>query len=325
MKRIKKYDEIDFSISSSIIFDATILEVLAEGNGEKMPFKISAKLEDSGDVITFVSWKFDLLGMLKEATKTLDVFELTANCNSFQNYGNQIRVTEITKLGRLSNQKVLVSEVNSNEIRREIDVILNTYLSDNSPVSKKYLQLLKHIFARYENAFFKWPAATRVHHNYEGGLARHSLSTCKNAINIWKNYNGEYLDIRLLVVAAILHDIGKITEYAIDGTRTIYGNLIPHPISGFNIVQQSARDIGIDPDSDDDIIRLLHIIISHHGELEYGASTKPRIFEAVVISRADSLDAEIEGARMVLSNTQDNTDSEKIPSLDGDRLFKWKK
>lgn len=323
--RIKKYGDIDFSISSSVIFDATILEIVSEGNGEKMPYKVLAKLEDSGDLITFVSWKFDLLEMVKEAVHTLDVFEISASCSSFQNYGNQVRVADIKKLGRLSNQKVLTSNTDTAEIKREIDSILNTYLNDNSEMSKKYLQLLKHVFTKYENKFFKWPAATKVHHNYEGGLARHSLSTCKNVISIWQNYKGENLDIRLLVVAAILHDIGKITEYMADGTRTPYGNLIPHPVAGFEMIQQCAREIGLTPESDDAIILLSHIIISHHGELEYGASTKPRILEAVIISRADSLDAEFEGARSVLANTPDNTDSERIASLDGDRLFKWKK
>jgi 3'-5' exoribonuclease len=171
--------------------------------------------------------------------------------------------------------------------------------------------------------FWKWPAATRVHHAYPGGLAKHSLNVAKNSLDIWKNYQGSNLDVALLVTGSLLHDIGKIDEYKPDGSRTTFGNLIPHPVSGQNKIIKHCLSIGVEPEKDKSVLMLLHTILSHHGKLEFGAPVSPYIAEAMIISKADDLDAVYDCMDSVLNNLTLNEASDRLTVIDGGKIFKW--
>jgi len=149
------------------------------------------------------------------------------------------------------------------------------------------------------HAFCQAPAAKGFHHNYIHGLLEHTVSVCRVADAI----SGQYPDLLnrdLLLAGALLHDIGKTVEFsyttAIDYSDS--GRLLGHIVLGEKIVADaldrlnSAREgMGLDRFPDELALQLLHLILSHHGEKEYGSPIRPKTPEAFILNHADDIDA----------------------------------
>ena len=143
----------------------------------------------------------------------------------------------------------------------------------------------------FEKLFFTAPAAKRIHHAYLGGLAVHTLSMLKLAMHVQSVY--PFLDLDLLITGCSLHDIGKIHEYTyarkIDmSTR---GRLLGHIMIGHDMVSEKIRNLKDFPHDIRD--KLLHMIISHHGRLEWGSPRLPMFAEALVLHHIDNLDSKV--------------------------------
>ena len=162
------------------------------------------------------------------------------------------------------------------------------------------------------NAFFKdeefkktfsfHSAAKSVHHGFVGGLLEHTLSVAQICDFFGKHY--DYLDHDLLVTAAILHDIGKLKELSPypDNDYTDDGQLLGHIVMGAEMVREQIRSIPDFPKVRES--ELIHCILAHHGELEFGSPKKPAIAEAVALSFADNADAKIETMKEALNTNQ---------------------
>ncbi|HEX9997234.1 MAG TPA: HD domain-containing protein [Abditibacterium sp.] len=157
--------------------------------------------------------------------------------------------------------------------------------------------LLKAIFHREGEiwpCFADAPAATNNHHNYRGGLLEHSGEVallCERLAGALP-----HIDRDLLITAALLHDIGKIEEMECDFSTgkiqyTHAGRLVGHIVLGSCLVANAAEKIEGFP------LRLkhelMHLILSHHGEPEYGAAKRPMCAEALILSQCDNLSAKI--------------------------------
>jgi len=152
--------------------------------------------------------------------------------------------------------------------------------------------LLDEIFSdplRYR-AYCEAPAAKAVHHNYIHGLLEHSLSVCQVADAIAARYPDD-VDRDLLVTAAMLHDIGKITEFnyttAIDYSDQ--GRLLGHIVLGERMVGDAIGRLDSFPQELK--LQVLHLILSHHGEKEYGSPIRPKTLEGFILNHADDVDA----------------------------------
>ncbi len=136
------------------------------------------------------------------------------------------------------------------------------------------------------------PAATTYHHNYLGGLLEHTLNILRMADTLARMY--PHLDRDLLLAGAFLHDIGKVEEYEITPAGievTDRGRLLGHIMLGVEILNRYARQVRDFPQ--DLLMRLQHLILSHHGELEWGSPVRPALVEAQVLHFLDNLDARI--------------------------------
>ena len=139
--------------------------------------------------------------------------------------------------------------------------------------------------------FKVWPAAVTLHHAYTGGLLEHSVSVALGARDIARHYT-EFkipVDMDLVIAGSLLHDIGKIESYAIAPIPQITpkGNVIEHIALGYNMFMKYAELEGL---SEDIALALGHILISHHGRLEYGSPVLPATPEALIVNAADDLD-----------------------------------
>ena len=143
----------------------------------------------------------------------------------------------------------------------------------------------------FARGFKSTPAAMHHHQNYIGGLLEHTLNVVKMCDRISELH--KKLDRDLLISGAILHDIGKMRELevttSIDVTRE--GMLLGHVTMGKEMVEEKICDIDGFPDKLR--MKLEHMILSHHGKLEYGSPRLPQFPEALAIYYADEMDAKV--------------------------------
>lgn len=141
--------------------------------------------------------------------------------------------------------------------------------------------------------FSACPASQGYHHAYVGGLIEHTVAVAALCRELAATYDS--VDADLLVTAALLHDIGKVDEFEYDTTigYSDAGRLLGHVTLGSRRVHEAAQRVGrMDGEV---LIRLEHAIISHHGELEWGAPKRPSTIEALLLHHADNLDAKAAG------------------------------
>jgi len=151
------------------------------------------------------------------------------------------------------------------------------------------------IAARYKRA----PAAKVMHHAYLGGLLEHVVSLCGLAKLAAAHY--PELDMDLLLAAAILHDVGKLDELCYDRTigYTVEGQLLGHIVMEIETVSRAMDAIEGFPANLKTVIK--HLLISHHGEYEFGSPKLPMIREALVFHYLDDLDSKLAAARSALA------------------------
>jgi 3'-5' exoribonuclease len=143
------------------------------------------------------------------------------------------------------------------------------------------------------------PAAKTVHHAFLGGLLEHVLSMCALASFAAAHYKG--IDRDLLLTGALLHDIGKIHElsYARGFAYTTEGQLLGHITIGITMVEEKLRAL---PDFPPRLRALvLHMILSHHGQLEFGSPKEPLFPEAQLLHHLDEMDSKMECVRSLIA------------------------
>ena len=148
------------------------------------------------------------------------------------------------------------------------------------------------------------PAAKNLHHVYLGGLLEHTLSVSNLILQVCEHYQGLNLD--LLLTGGILHDAGKIHEltYSRSFDYSDQGRLIGHITLGVEMIDEKIRLI---PDFPRELaIELKHLIISHHGEYQYGSPKRPKTVEALILYYLDDLDAKVEEIQSFIQQEQEN-------------------
>jgi 3'-5' exoribonuclease len=160
--------------------------------------------------------------------------------------------------------------------------------------------LLEAIFAdeKVALAYRMAPAAKTVHHAWLGGLIEHVLSLCHLARFTASHYRE--IDLDLLLTGVILHDIGKIYELAYDRsfTYTTEGQLLGHIVIGLRMVEEKMTALPAFPPRLRTLIA--HMILSHHGELEFGSPKLPHFPEALLLHLLDNLDSKMECMRSTI-------------------------
>jgi 3'-5' exoribonuclease len=151
------------------------------------------------------------------------------------------------------------------------------------------------IAAKYKRA----PAAKVMHHAYLGGLLEHVISLCGLAKLGAAHYTE--LDLDLLLTAAILHDVGKLDELCYDRaiSYTVEGQLLGHIVMEVETVSKAMDAIEGFPANLKTVVQ--HLLISHHGEYEFGSPKLPMIREALVFHYLDDLDSKLAAVRAALA------------------------
>jgi 3'-5' exoribonuclease len=174
-----------------------------------------------------------------------------------------------------------------NELRALVNGFTNPYLRDFLNAMLDDPQIAK--------AYRLAPAAKSIHHAWLGGLLEHVLSLCTLARMVGSHY--KEVDLDLLLTGVVLHDIGKIHELTYERSfgYSNDGQLLGHIIIALRMIDGKIRQVPGFPEK----LRILieHMIVSHHGELEFGSPKTPMFLEALLLHHLDNLDSKMESMR----------------------------
>jgi 3'-5' exoribonuclease len=187
--------------------------------------------------------------------------------------------------------------------RRDPDEMWNELKGIVAGIGNPYLrELLETVLADPEVAarYRRAPAAKQIHHAYLGGLIEHVLSLCALARSAAAHYRN--IDLDLLLTGAVLHDIGKIHElnYQRGFSYSNDGQLLGHIHIGIRMVGEKVRAIPGFPQGLRTLVE--HMILSHHGQLEFGSPKLPQFPEALLLHHLDDMDSKMECMRALIEN-----------------------
>ncbi len=197
--------------------------------------------------------------------------------------------------------KVMMEEIN-----RTVDAFGS---SDLKKLTREMLRLAG-------DRLMYFPAAQRLHHAEYGGLLHHTTGMLRTAEHMIKAY--PFLNGDLLRAGVIMHDLGKIQEMDSDASGSVRdytadGLLLGHLVRGVATLQEAAKNVGVEGEL---VLLLEHMIISHHGEAEFGSPRKPMFPEAEVLHWIDLLDARMNEMKGIMDRLPEGAFSEKVWSLD---------
>ena len=182
-------------------------------------------------------------------------------------------------------------------------------------------KIVTYLLEENKLALLYWPAAFKLHHAIRGGLLMHTLSIVRLAERVCEIY--PFIDRELLISGAILHDIAKLTEFEVADTGivsgySVRGNLLGHLAEGAMVIRRAAEKLEIPSETS---MLLEHMVLSHHGEPEFGAAVRPMFIEAELLSELDLMDSRIYEMREAVENAKENDFTGKMWALDNRKLY----
>ena len=250
---------------------------------------------------------------------TGDLIKVRGSITQF-NGNDQLRVDKIRKVNE--NDGVEISDfVPSAEYSGEMmfGQIMNVIASVKDDELKR---LTYSLVKDSEKQMLFWPAAFKLHHAMRGGLLYHTLSIIKMAEAVCLIYPS--IDRDLLMCGAVVHDLCKIDEFNLSpaglvSEYSVKGELLGHLVMGAMKIEKKAAELGVDAEK---AMLLQHMVISHHGEPEFGAAVRPMFLEAEILSQLDKLDATIFEINVAVSEVKDGEFTQRQWALDNRKLYK---
>lgn len=231
----------------------------------------------------------------------------------------QLRISSLKAILQESidyNRFCLESPIPQQELERKLKHYIESIQNEDCK------EIIKRIMKRHYNEFVIFPAASKNHHEFASGLLYHTVSMLDLASAIQNLY--QEINRDLLLTGAILHDVGKTIELSgpIATKYTTEGRLLGHitlSVSELRLVCEEANIHSEVP------LLLEHMILSHHGEQEFGSPIPPLTLEAFALHAIDDFDAKITMIDKALEATKEGEFSLRILSLDNRAFYKPKK
>ncbi|MCP4691827.1 MAG: HD domain-containing protein [Desulfobacterales bacterium] len=189
-------------------------------------------------------------------------------------------------------------------------------------VEADYLKALFQLFwedEEFVRGLKNAPAGKMMHHAYLGGLLEHCLSMAALSDRIARHYSG--VDRDLLIAGAIFHDIGKVREleYALNIDYSDEGRLLSHIVIGIQMLDEKLKKVADFPEKQACLLR--HMIVSHHGNREFGSPEPPKTIEAVLLNYIDEIDSRVNAIREFIKGEDPNEKWTSYHRLLGRQFF----
>lgn len=278
--------------------------ILTDESGLSLEWKYWGENQREEDVTNiFNQFKVDDVVLIKKGIITKYNDKLQLGCNKIEDI--KILKPEEYEADFIPSTTKDIGNMFS-QLQEKINLIEN-------PELKKFIVDI-FIDQEIQNKFKLHPSAITIHHSFKGGLLEHTLEVikfCEASIELYPE-----LDKDLLLAGAILHDIGKLEELEmtgrIKGSRK--GQLLGHLTLGVMFLNKK-----LDEGNLDDLLKekLLHILISSHGKLEFGSPKEPMMKEAIALYYADELSSKLNEVIKIIENNKDKTEDDfvNIPRL----------
>ena len=237
-------------------------------------------------------------------------------------YKNQPQL-KVVGIGKISHPEDIelsnfarVSPIPLDELKAKLDYYLKSF--KDKDIEKVTNAVISHFYDRYVT----FPGAVKVHHEFGSGILHHSLFMADVADAIAKIYT--QVDRDILVAGALLHDIGKTIEYEnpIAPTQTAEGKLCGHVAIGYAEFKRVVDDLHIESEVP---LLLEHMILSHHGSLEFGSPVMPATREALLLSEIDMLDSRQMILDKALDQVKEGEFTPRLWMMDDTSFYKPKK
>ncbi|RAL23638.1 hypothetical protein DL240_05620 [Lujinxingia litoralis] len=253
---------------------------------------LSMTLQDRSGTIEVRAWDNALM-----LDKRADIDDFVAIRGRVSSYRDKLQIT-ITDMERIDDASVDLADYmphsrwSADGLFEQLRSLLTHQIQ--SPEVLRFLNALlddPDFARRYKQA----PAAVTNHHNFLGGLLEHTLSMARLGLQMARHYQAYYpglVDSDLVIAGVVLHDMGKVEElsYRRSFDYTTEGRMVGHIARGAEIVGQVAA--ALTPELDPDLVtHLKHLVLSHHGRMEYGSPVTPRTAEAMLLHFLDMIDS----------------------------------
>jgi len=290
----------DFKNGEAIIVRLPLVEADVRKTVTKKNF-LSAVFTDGTDTIEGKWWDYNIANVMPEKNK---VYEVSAIVSEYQNKP-QLNINRMT----LSlDQDLTPFMKNIGVSRKDLEIAVAKALLQIE--DQQLMSFTAFVYDRYADEIYLAPSASGVHHVGMGGNVVHSIEVFNIGSDIVKSYPAANISGDLVKAGALLHDIGKARVYKMTGPVIDYteiGHLVDHIVEGVSMLRECARHYAsresiTDPQFFHKINMLEHIIVSHHGVLEYGSPVVPKFIEAHIINRADGISATID--TLLTANTK---------------------
>jgi len=273
-------------------------------------------LQDSSKSIEAKYW--DVKPELEKILKVGKVY--TFDMSIIKYSGNlQAKVTSVLPLSENEynlDEFVAKTKMSETEIKNTISSCINEI--ENINIAKIVTTMLK----KYDNDFYTYPAASKIHHEFMGGLSTHvtgMLKIAKALCDIYPSISRDYL-----YAGVILHDLGKIEELSspVVTEYTTKGKLLGH----ISIVAANLQEVGtqLGLEDSEELLILRHMVLSHHGQLEFGSPVRPMTLEAEMLNFIDNIDARINIIDKALANVNEGEFTQRLFALDNRSFYKHK-
>jgi 3'-5' exoribonuclease len=202
------------------------------------------------------------------------------------------------------------------------ELIVYTEKALHSIENKNIKALTEAILNPLKDKFFLYPAATKFHHAYIGGIAHHTVSMLKLMEGFLKNY--PFLNRDLLTSGIILHDLFKVeelTDYK-DPSYSRDGKLLGHISLGAQAIYKASYELELG--ESEERVLLEHMVLTHHYYGHFGSPKKPNLAEALALHFIDNIDAKFVVLGEALSQTEEGTFTQSLNIIDKERFYKPK-
>ena len=275
----------------------------------------SVELRDASGQITAKKWD-----------ATLDDEQIFVTGNVISVIGETNKYRDALQLKILSAEVVPLDEIDVDRFvkappisKEELIDKFNNYVK--SVKNEDCQKLLKYMINKFEDKLYNYPAAVSIHHEYSSGLLVHSLTMADIASMLCPIYDADY---DLVITGCLLHDMGKIIELEgpIVYKYSLEGKLLGHISIMCAEIRKAADELKITSEIP---VLLEHMVLSHHGQQEFGSPVMPLTKEALLLSLIDNLDSKMVVVSKATEDLEPGSFSTKVFPLDNRSFYKPKK
>lgn len=291
-----------------------LLDQVTSGNTKDGSLFLSVSLKDATGTIDGKFWNATAEQLALFTSLIGKVVIVDAIVTEFKG-NNQLKIADMIVAELQDVDKFIeIAPIETRVMQDELERFI--FMIDDAPLQRVVRKMINDNLS----SFTSYPAASKNHHEYYSGLLHHVTSMLKLAEKMVELY--PQLNASLLYAGIIIHDIGKIVELSgpVGTVYTLEGKLLGHISIALKMLEKAKNELQIE--TTENILLLEHLLLAHHGKMEFGSPKEPVVMEAEVLNLIDNFDARMVMMTRALANTKSGEFTTRIFSLENRSFYK---